>query len=362
MKANRNLGDVLELKDLARSQLTISRVATIDNLPNNYSITKINEVGVFVGANGAHFLDISNARKPKIIGSVALIHDNMYANQFLGIRGKHALFSIAYQGVEIVDINDLTTPKSLGLNKNYGFPYKMLIANSLGITNTNILDITDTLNPRAVKEFARPSPDHVIYSESLVYIPGGEDIEIISLAPSENFKQLTTLKCPFHYGFSNLERLSEKYLLAASGNGLAVAEISETADSLKLKALVKLDIIPDNFVLTDRVCITRTIRNPDDVLISLNVKNPDIPSLSYSLLFENHDLWYFMANKDFLACLCTAGLERQVPKKSVLVLTNNTTLPGIIGEIKIEMSSGFWLVDNCIYEFTKEGMNIHEIH
>lgn len=363
MKSNKNLGDVLEIKDLTRSKMKITPAATINELPNNYFVTRIKDnIAVLVGADKAHFLNVANAAKPEIIGSVALIHDKMYANQFLGIHANYALFSIAYQGVEIVEVDNLSNPRSLGLNKMYGFPYKMLMANNLAITNINILDITDIFNPKVLKEFKHPSPDYLTCHESLVYLPGGVDVEIISLTSSSKFNQLATLRCPFHYGFSKLEMLDENYLLAASGNGIAITEVSTTADCLEFKALVNLDIIPEDLFLTESSCITRTIRNPDDVIVSFNLSNPAVPALNYSLTFDTDQLWYFMANKDFIICQCTTGLEKHSSRKSVLVLSNHPNFqPEVIGEIKIEMSAGFWLIDNCIYEFTKEGMNIFEV-
>lgn len=363
MKINKKLEFVLEIKDLARSKMKVSHVADIPELANNYSVTRLNDIGIFVGGDKAHFVNLSNLANPEILSSVNLIHDPMYGNKFLGFCRDYALFAIAYQGVEIVALNEFLHPQSLGLNKNYGSPpARMLFKDNLAITNNNMVDISDIFNPKIIKEFESPASDFVIYHDNLIYTSRSNNIHMMSLNPSTKFKKMATLDCPFNYGFSNIGILGEKYILAASGNGIAVIELSPNSDQLELIKLLNLDIIPDNFYYTDSSFITRSIREPDDVLVAYNIKNPLTPVRIFSFSFDTDQLWYFMANKEYVVCLCSEGLEKQSLKKSLIVIENHSDLqPELIGDIKIDLSSGFYLVDNYIYVFSKEGLTVFEI-
>ena len=144
--------------------------------------------------------DISNPFNPQRISSVNIpgaAHD-------ISIVGNIAYVADGEEGLQVIDIHDLSYPKIIGSIKTQGNAYRISVNNDLAYIQTEenslqIIDIKDSLNPIYIQtvEFHYPR----VY-DNLAYMPEDEGVSIVPISysiPDINFSDSKlSFKIPAH--------------------------------------------------------------------------------------------------------------------------------------------------------------------
>ena len=364
MKKHEKFNEVIEIKDLNKSQEKIVHSVTLTEIQGNGTIDRIYDKGIITEVDKVIFLNLQNPALPKIISSSNLKQDTSgYVNTFLGIHNNCAFINTGYIGLQIINVADFQKPQYLGLFKDYGLTLKMAFSNNRAINQSGIFDISDLNNPKILKKYDVQVFDFIVKENSLVYSSSselGSFIELMKLDEGNKFRISSTLKHNFIYGDSVLKDIGSDYLLAASGNGIGIIEIKAPYERLDLKKVSDLEIDPSFLVMTGKSCFLRTIPYLGNLLVFCNLQNPLEPKRLFT--FDAGNLVYFTANEKYLAYSIFEDGDKQDKNYSLTVLkTTPESPPELIGSISVQDLSTFEVIDNAIYVFEKDGLKIYEI-
>jgi hypothetical protein len=354
----RKLGDILTVQDLDRSNMKLEYLSTRAEIQGKGFFYRVGVKGVIVSENRAYFLNLKEPDKPEFISSSRLQRDTMYATQFLGYFKNYALFGIGYDGIEVIDINDILSPKSVGLIKDLGSPRKIIFHENLCITGKGVFDVADLLRPRSLHEFDDPAYDFHVVGKYLIYATSGK-IRVMKLQELDESDVDSTFTHDFLHGLSRIEYIDDKYLLAAS-DGIGIIELSSDGGGVSLKTLIHIEVTPDYFVKAGDFVFTRTIPYWGNNLLAFDMREPSRPKLMYVL--DTKAMWYFAANEKYVVYKGGEGTDPRSQELLLTVLSNHCdSSPEFIDSIKLEPSSDFFLVDNVIYVFTQQGLKLYKI-
>jgi hypothetical protein len=359
----KKLGRIIKKSDLNESQNKLVNIATLPEIKGTGALHRIGSKGVFVTNDSVFFLDLRLATIPKIINVLKLSKDpGGYANTFLGTYKNYALFDVGYIGLEIIDITDITQPKSIGLIKDYGPSLKMALKEPFAINQGGIFNISNLLTPKMLKRFEIPVFDLIVKGDSLIYSSSSEHGSIIQSIKLNKVKELnvsSTLSHELIIGDSIFKNMEGNYLLAASGNGIGIIDLKPPEERLSLISVINLEIDPHFLVFTGSSCIVRTIPYFGNLLVFFNFEDTLKPERY--LTFDAGDLIYFTVNEQYLVY---SSFENDgCQKKYILTVLriNLNSPPELIGSISAQDFSTFEVVNNVLYVFEKDGLKLYEI-
>lgn len=350
-------GRLVSVDDLPRSNSVLHHAATLHQV-RGYEFHQVQDTGVILSKRRMHFLDVRIPARPEIVGSVETRYDPCYGNNFLGFLGNYALVTIAYDGVEVFDIRDLKTPKSLLLTKEYGTaPLRMHFHSDLGVTEKAIFDVSDPMKPELLLQYKEPRWYFEVVGDNLIFT-SEEGIHSVILDEEGGFPESSTLDHKV-VRRARLHRLGERHLVAVSYDGVSVLELHSGGRAFKLHGTIRTAVMPDCSAVSQHSVFARTLPYLGDTILCLDMRNHRKPERVCALRIGPH--FWFAANERYVICW---GPVASDPRRGFRVFAMKQlprTRLAFVGNIEVAGFPHLWLLDNVFYLATKEGLMVYEI-
>ena len=345
-----NIYDLATLRRLDKTLQTTGTLPKINKLV--YQFGSYNGNQIFLTGDGAYFVNTASPISPDIISHVPLTTNDRYANHFLGTHNNLAYFNIAYKGIEIVDINDVSKPKALDLIEDYRLA---AFYGDMGISGKAVYDIKDPLKPKVLHKWDI-GPFFVIKKSNLLY-PTKNGIEVIDLKHDNNFRTTDRITHPMLHD-SYLLNLDDDLILARNKNGKGIFLVKVVEER-------KPEIISSR---NDDLDMPGFVSSSNGLLLI----SPGVSGLInvYRTSEDNLDLIYkfklapgailagIQANDKYIAIstYTTGGDYR------FYVVEHDIDKPlGIIHSEKTKVLTYFHLINDVFYITDNSGVTIHQI-
>lgn len=351
----------MKKNELSGAQTKLVYIDTVSDIRGHGTLNRIGSKGIFLTSTDVYFLDLAGTTAT-LISVIKMNQDPTgYANTFLGIHKDIAWFGIGYAGVEMINIKDISKPRSIGLIKHYGPSIKMAFKDQLVINQSGIFDSSDLLTPMNLKRFDLPVFDLIVKGNCLIYSSSAAQmslIQSIKLDNAEEFNVSSSLSHKFIDGASSFRDLPDNYLLAASGNGIGIIQIKPPDGKLSLISVIDLEIDPQFFVFDGTSCIARTIPYYGNLLVFYYL-DETLKPVRYATL-DAEDLLYFSANENYLVYSSFETVGRSKKYLLTALKMNRGALPKLIGSVCAQEFSTFEIIDNALYVFEANGLKFYE--
>lgn len=352
--------DMIKLEDLRKAPEDIEHISTID-IQGYVSLAFCGEIMVAVSPKGAYFIDINTPYCPVVRSYVGLRKESIgqYSNGFIGIHNTFAFFRIGYDGIEIVDIANISNPVS-----HCFVPHEKsrignfdIVKNGLGLNRWGIFDISYVCDFKCLLSFDEPIDNTIICGDYVYYfhkniVKAVSLYEPIKILDVFEFEQELIYTKQIKDGLCVVVAKRDVYVIQLSGDSPFVHVSSGISYNTKIYS-----IWPN---AKGYVAVLPPVFRQRFEKVSL--ENPDRPRSLYTI--EAWPAYSILSGKNFVAISHLKGkhsMDEMVSPTISVIKTATEGNPELIAEINDHRYSGCYCLDDLIYYRHEDGVRIYRV-
>jgi len=192
---------------------------------------------VTAGGAGLYVVNISNPRKPSILG----FYDSLGYPESVYVKGKYAYLADGWAGLSVVDVSNPQKPEDVGVASSIGYAFDVVVADGTAYiaaagAGLKVVDVKNPSKPVEVGWYNTPGYAYgLAYSKvrKTVYIADGwEGVQIIDVFNPSSPNLVGNHKTP-GWAFGAVEKRGTLYV-ADAFKGLRILDVSGISDSREI--------------------------------------------------------------------------------------------------------------------------------
>jgi len=352
--------NMFKLEELSKAPEVIEHINTID-INDFYSYAFHGDKMIVISRSGAYFIDISSPDRPNLLGFTGLRKESIgqYSNGFIGFHDRYALFSIGYDGIEVVDISDLKKPTSYCFipRENSEIGSFDAIINDLGINRWGIYDISDINNFRPLLKFGDALDWPKIFGDYIYYFHK-DMVKIVALNSPTEIHDVYRFNNEVH----NVININGDLFIAQSKNTIFVFRLKHANPFVEIVSVLSYNTKVNRISKIEGGFIVSLPPLFREHLELISLANPIKPDKLFTI--EAWPVLGISSGNNFFTCQNLKGKKsmEEMGKSVISVLkVGSSGTPELIAEFDDPQYSGCYCLGDLIYHRGEGVLNIYKV-